>query len=372
MNPSTPTIPPNLSGFTFAQRLAANFPNGWSAQDALINGGVIYAILLAVGNELSFELGTPNTQAITVGGTAIVGATITLTLTGNNLPAPVELTVTVQAGEALSDVANSIVWAIGSTAALSPVNIIACAADDIAYVHYPSVSSSEVWTTEPPAANTLNIVASSSDPRMTVAVSTAPTAQTGSLQFAAAATRLQTAIGNALDLASADLTYPTVTRNPGESDTDYRIGVLAALLPSGAIRQAISDAVERVTGVVPRIVEPWRPSDTGTYDGVWVGSQLLGAAYYGVDTVETPGRYTDANRYQGFVDSIVPGVIPLGGNPLRTYDDFAYYTIPGAYGGYYLDLPGTSVIGETDVYSAINAAKVLGTVVWVRFVSSVS
>lgn len=201
------------------------------------------------------------------------------------------------------------------------------------------------------------------------ALGTAPAAIMLALQYALDAMRIQTGENGALDLASLDFfgssTY-ALPRNPGESDTSFAARILAAMLPTGATRAAVSAAVEAVTGYAPRIIEPWSPADTGVIDGV--GSSLAGAMYLDVDTPVTPARLADPSlRYQAFLESVLPSVSPLGGNPMPCIDDGIYMDAPGSS---MFDFEGAIPLGEEIVYAAINRTKVEGTVIWVKFVAT--
>lgn len=183
------------------------------------------------------------------------------------------------------------------------------------------------------------------------------TFESGALTYALGATRVQTAINGALDIASLDFFGNGLPRNPGESDLAYRIRILAALLPAGATRQAVSDAVQKVTGSAPRIIEPWSPKDTG----VW------GRFYWSVDNAVTPFRWTNsAMGYQGFIECVLPQPELFGGNAAPCYDSNFYW---GVAGSSFIDPNPSQPLGPQVVYDAINLAKVEGTIAWVKFVS---
>lgn len=196
----------------------------------------------------------------------------------------------------------------------------------------------------------------------------------GALTYALDATRLATAQNGALDAASVDYfgSFPglyALPRFAGESDSAYLVRIEAAMLPTGATRQAISDAVQAVTGVAPRLVEWWRPSDTGVYGNAISGGMM----FYSVDTRAKPGRYTAGGPgglpYQGFCQSTLPVTQPFGPNPTPAYSAYTMnYSVAGSS---FFDPPGSVPLGEQQVYDAINRNKVFGTVVWVQFVPSI-
>jgi hypothetical protein len=365
---SVPTIPPLITADGFARRLADLFPSGWASTTALTPGGVVYSLLLAFGGELAYELGIPASQMVTLAGTATPGDTVALTITNPNLTKARAFSHEILAGESLADTASALALAISADPDLTAIGVEANAVGAGLTVVYPTVPLGALWTTSPPPSNTTTIAAAVSGSGTELVQIAPAVAQTGSLQYAAAAMRLQTAIGNALDLASLDFFGSGAYAQPrfsGEIDPAFRARLMAALLPTGATRAAVSAAVQRVTGAVPRIVEPWAPQDTGVVDGVWVGNRLFGAIYADVDTAETPGRATNpGERYQAFIDTILPTVPILGGNPLPCVDDGLYADAPGSS---VFDFDGAAPLGAQLVYNAINAVKVEGTVVWVRF-----
>jgi hypothetical protein len=190
----------------------------------------------------------------------------------------------------------------------------------------------------------------------------------GALQFAFDATLIGTATNGALDGKAVDYFgtgFYALPRNSGESDAAYSARVLAALLPSGATRQAVSNAVKAVTGQAPRIIEPWRPSDTGVLDG----APGAGMMFYDIDNVVTPGLMTDNGLgYQGFIQTILPLAQPFGNNPTPVFDEYTMNL--DVAGSSMLDAAsGATPLGEQAIYNAINRAKCEGTIAWVQFVA---
>lgn len=182
------------------------------------------------------------------------------------------------------------------------------------------------------------------------------TFEVGALTYALGATRIQTAIDGALDLASMDYFGGALPRNSGELDPSYEARITAALLPSGATRSAVVAAVEAATGHPCRAIEPWAPSDTGCW----------GRFFWNVDTPATPFRWTNPGmEFQGFIDCVLPSPAFLGGNPAPCYDSSFYWGIAGSS---FIDPNTTTTLGAQAVYNAINMAKVYGTIIWVKFV----
>lgn len=223
---------------------------------------------------------------------------------------------------------------------------------------------------------------------------TGPASEMLALQYADDATRLQTAIGNALDIAAVDFfgvspvapvaglsgtqltpvdsgfrtdvyALPRVSK---ETDAAYSARLLAAMMPLGATRAAVISAVTKASGFPPvRIVEPWSPADTG----VWSQPTGQPMAFWGVDTPANPFRWTNPGlAYQGFIDSVLPGEQPFGNNPTPVYDNSGlpfFWGVP-TQGLYYIDPQPSAPRGSQVLYNAVIAVKVEGTIVWVKFV----
>ena len=189
-----------------------------------------------------------------------------------------------------------------------------------------------------------------------------------SLAYALGSERIGTAVAPELDLAAQDFFGSAFPRIGGETDSAYSARILAALFPTGATRAAVSAAVQSVTGKVPRIIEPWRPMDTG----VLGGQAGKGMVFWNIDTVVTPFRWTNPGlRYQGFIETVLPQPIIFGPNAPPCFN-----VQPGGPGfwGWYWTIAGTSwinppnagLLGANPVYTAINRTKVFGTIVWVK------
>ena len=196
-----------------------------------------------------------------------------------------------------------------------------------------------------------------------------------SLQYALDAMRIDTAQNDALDLASLDffgaerVSDFALPRQPGETDPAFAARILANLLPSGATRPAVIAAVEKVTGATPRVIEPWRPSDTGVFDG----APGQGMMFWDVDNAVTPFRWTNtALNHQGFIEFSIPATEPFGPTQTPCYDvsTVFYWDVPNSRGAWLIDpLPG-SFVGIDEVAAAILRTKAYGTLVWVKAVTA--
>ena len=179
------------------------------------------------------------------------------------------------------------------------------------------------------------------------------------LLYAQQSTYIQTATGAALDLAAQDFFGSAIFRQPGESDASLRARLMANLLLPAATTEALSAALTSLTGVVPRIILPWSPADTGAW----------GLFYWDVDTPVTPFRWTGVYPYQGFIESPLPASsVTFGTNPVPCYDDGFYWDVAG---GAFADLQFTGG-GVGALYDTINAVKPEGVAAWVKVVSPVA
>lgn len=168
----------------------------------------------------------------------------------------------------------------------------------------------------------------------------------GLYAYAKAQTRISTATDGFLDLIAADFFGTTLQRNINEGDTAYRARIKANLFKPTATRAAISAAVQSVTGLAPKIIEPFSPADCGAYGMANSGYGVAGA--YGSNLAPA----------QAFVIAYRPataGVAYVGG----------YRTGPWGYGagkGCYT----TQATGTTDaaIHAAIAQTKAEGVTIW--------
>lgn len=173
------------------------------------------------------------------------------------------------------------------------------------------------------------------------------------VQYARSQARVGTATGGFLDLAARDFFGTGLARRPGEADPALRARILAQLFAEKGTRRGVTKALEALTGRTPLIFEPARPADTGGY-GVGCGYGVAG----GYGSLLLP--------YQAFVTAYrpsgqgIPNVAGYGGPP-------GGYGTPS--GSEYASLG--QVVGrvtDADIYAAVDAAALAGTVLWTRLV----
>lgn len=177
------------------------------------------------------------------------------------------------------------------------------------------------------------------------------------LQYVLLATRLLTETAPELDLAGEDFFDSFLSRQPGQSDADYAQTIIANLFKSAATRPAIAAGLLALTGVTPRMLEPWSIFDTG---------QWTHTTYWDHDDVVFPGRWGAPElRYQGFVETAPAQIPALGPDvPILGFDTTAYWDTPGYFFGEISANPAFAV------EELISALKAEGTTVWVKLVNA--
>ena len=175
------------------------------------------------------------------------------------------------------------------------------------------------------------------------------------LGYTAAAMNLRTETSPELDLASVDFFGTGLPRPPGMNDPTFSNLILSSIFKSAATRQAISSAIQNLTGIQPRMIEPWNPGDTGAWNA---------ASYWDVDNRNNPFRFSGEERYTGFIETAAPaGARPLNNNPVPTFDDSLWLDVPGSL---FADI---QVSGPSSVFSLINQLRALGITVGVKIVA---
>jgi hypothetical protein len=170
--------------------------------------------------------------------------------------------------------------------------------------------------------------------------------------YAKLQTRISTATDGWLDLAAYDFFGTNLQRAAGQSDDLFRNQMKISLLRERGTRQAIIDILEDMTGKVPHIFEPQRPLDTGSYGGPMIGYGVAG----GYGSLMLPYQaFVTAYRPEG---SGIPFVSGYSSTP-------AGYSTPSR-GQYVSQEMVTGKVTDAQVYEAVAAVKMEGTIVWVR------
>jgi hypothetical protein len=179
------------------------------------------------------------------------------------------------------------------------------------------------------------------------------------------ACRIATAKDVALDAVAADffgaiVGYPQdIVRAPGEPDDSFRLRIYSTLLLPMATRGALSALIMRLTGQVPRIMEPWSTADNAVLDR---------STYIDVDTVNNPSRIGDSGfRYSAFLESILPSFGNQGNNPIYCIDKGFCLDAPS---GYLIESQSSWWLSAQRLDQLVNKVKPLGTKVYRRYLSN--
>jgi hypothetical protein len=169
--------------------------------------------------------------------------------------------------------------------------------------------------------------------------------------YAAQQTRIRTAAGGWLDLASADFFGSSLPRLANELDTPFRVRILAALLQEKGTRLAIYNAIYHLTGRSPLIFEPMRPADTGGYR-LAVGYGAAGA--YGSMSMPYQALVTAYRQASAGIPLVAGYGISTGAYRIPSRSDYA------SIGSI------QQVVSDASIYAAVDAVKPAGTQVWVK------
>ncbi|GLR67558.1 hypothetical protein GCM10010909_22390 [Acidocella aquatica] len=170
------------------------------------------------------------------------------------------------------------------------------------------------------------------------------------LGFVQAQTRIGSASGIFLDIASADYMGGALPRRAGEADVAYRARIRNNLVAPRATRAGLVEALRNLTGRVPMVFEPMNAGDTGGYN-VNLGYNIAG----GYGSLDLP--------YQFFLTAYRPNDTPIS-------NAGGYSTGPGGYNEapmFYAaaaEFPG--VVSDADIYAAVAAVIPISSIAWTQ------
>jgi hypothetical protein len=168
------------------------------------------------------------------------------------------------------------------------------------------------------------------------------------LQVLILQTRIITATGEFLDFISTDFFGTTLLRLNGESETSFLQRILFELLRPRGTRDAITVALNELTGQTPDIFEPARTTDTGGYN--------LGGCGFGV-----AGGWGNLDLPFQFFITVYP---PVGGG----IANLAGYGTGGVPVRGSLAMEATQLT-DADLFAAIPPLLPAGTIAWARISS---
>lgn len=160
--------------------------------------------------------------------------------------------------------------------------------------------------------------------------------------------RLVTASGVFLDIAAQDFFGDKLIRRVGEADGAYSSRLRANLVAPRATRVGLIQALQTLTGRVPKIFEPLNAADTGGYN--------VNLGY------NSAGGYGGMNLpYQFFVTAYRPNDLPIS-------NAGGYNDGPGGYRTGLLAYATTEEfagnIGDDEIYASIAAVIPASSIAW--------
>jgi hypothetical protein len=173
--------------------------------------------------------------------------------------------------------------------------------------------------------------------------------------YAKLQTRIRTATGFWLDMIAADYFGTAIVRKPGQLDPSFRAYIIANLLRPRATRPSMQSLLLAITGQEPILFEPNRPYDTGAFHSpTSVG--YFREARYGSLAVPFTAMIT---AYRPLAEG---GLAGAGFYNAPRTTAFHNPLSPSYFNDLSLD---TVFVDDADIYAAIEANKVAGTICWV-------
>ncbi|HQU05270.1 MAG TPA: hypothetical protein PLT25_11225 [Acidocella sp.] len=171
------------------------------------------------------------------------------------------------------------------------------------------------------------------------------------LQYVRQQSRLVTASGMFLDIASGDYFGGNLPRRLGETDSAFSARLRTNLIAPRATRNGLSLALFNETGRLPVIFEPLNATDTGGYNANSLGYGLRGG-------------YGSANLpFQFFVTAYRPNVSPISNAGGYGQGPGGYNTAPMFYADL-SNIPG--LLTDVDIYAAAAGVLPAATTAWMR------
>jgi hypothetical protein len=171
------------------------------------------------------------------------------------------------------------------------------------------------------------------------------------LQYAILQTRIATATDRFLEMLAADYLGAGFLRKPGETDTAFQVRIKAAIFAPEVTRTAIISRVTALTGIAPKFVEAFNPTDCGGWNqNAWGWGS--GGAW---------GNHKATCQF--FIVAYRPRIVPVANN--NGWGGF----LSGWGVGLWRWLSGVQMapaVSDQDIINAILAAKAEGIVAWVQ------
>lgn len=328
---------------------------------------------------------------VTLGGNPIAGDSVTVSITSSSGAASAE-TVTVQQNQELSSVASALATLLQADDVISAMVETLLVTDGVELYQTSIATGDEILAVFVTTGGAQQIVQTLYD--LTTAQMTArlksnfpanwdssDAMQTGvanalfttigqqlayiisQLQYDRNAARIPTSVEPELSLAADDFFGLNVLPPPaGYTDSQYAKIILGSLFPNADTRSAIETAVTTLTGVRPRMMEPWNPGDTGCWSSKPVVPWIVNVDFISVPAI--PGNatfvrnsiatYIDQNGNIVQVDSGVPRFVS-GQGLLIEAAGVNWIRNPTVQAASTSDLPyywSTTNVGQLTAYSA--------------------
>ena len=174
----------------------------------------------------------------------------------------------------------------------------------------------------------------------------------GLYSYAASQCRILTASGIWLDLIARDFYGSALLRSPNQDDDSFRANIVANLFRPRVTRQAISDVLLSLTGNTPGIAEPCAPADCGVYGVGFAGYGAAGT--YGSQAIPAQAFVTAYRPVQYGIAQVAGYGAATAGYGAASQAEYASLGLV------------SSVVSDTDIFSAVDATKAAGTTLWVR------
>lgn len=168
-------------------------------------------------------------------------------------------------------------------------------------------------------------------------------------------TRIKLATDSWLDLIAYDFFGASIQRKANQTDASFRATIIANLFRERATRNAIVKVLQDLTGRTPKIVEPKRPADTGSYGGPLIGYGVAGA--YG--SMQMPYQaFVIAYRPLGTgIPSVAGYGVSTGGYSQASQAEWASLSMI------------QNAVTDADIYAAIDSVRPAATIVWTNIQS---
>lgn len=170
------------------------------------------------------------------------------------------------------------------------------------------------------------------------------------LAYVQSQTRIATATGIFLDIASLDYLGGSLPRRAGEADGAYSARIRSNLISARATRSGLVQTLTNLTGRAPVVFEPLNATDTGGYN-VNLGYNCAGG-------------YGSANLpYQFFLTAYRPNNTPIS-------NAGGYGVGPGGYDCapmFYADAAEfAGTVSDADIYAAVAAVVPTCSIAWTQ------